>query len=54
MKSSWRSLDGGSLVLPKTKIVSSEAVLCAWWDTASTPIRGFHTVSPRTRVNKQE
>src|SRR5215218_4471329 len=45
MKSSWRSPDGGSSVAPNTKIEPSEAVLCAWWSTASTPIRSFHTVS---------
>src|SRR5215213_4772747 len=47
MKSSWRSPDGGSSVTPNTKIEPSEAVFCAWWSTASTPIRSFHTVSPR-------
>ena len=31
MKSSWRSLDGGSSVAPNTKIESSVAVFCAWW-----------------------
>src|SRR5829696_7645926 len=46
MKSSWRSPDGGSSVTPNTKIEPSEAVFCAWWSTASTPIRSFHTVSP--------
>jgi hypothetical protein len=45
MKSSRRSPDGGSSVAPNTKIEPSEAVLCAWWGTASTPIRSFHTVS---------
>src|SRR5215208_4583865 len=45
MKSSWRSPDGGSSVTPNTKIEPSEAVFCAWWSTASTPIRSFHTVS---------
>src|SRR5215208_58027 len=52
MKSSWRSPDGGSSVAPNTKIEPSEAVFRAWWSTASTPIRSFHTVSPRTRANK--
>src|SRR5215208_3228935 len=51
MKSSWRSPDGGSSVAPNTKIEPSEAVFRAWWSTASTPIRSFHTVSPRTSVN---
>src|SRR5215208_1010364 len=45
MKSSWRSPDGGSSVAPNTKIEPSEAVFRAWWSTASTPIRSFHTVS---------
>src|SRR5215217_3635467 len=45
MKSSWRSPDGGSSVAPNTKIEPSEAVLCAWWGTRSTPFRSFHTVS---------
>src|SRR5215218_3533770 len=45
MKSSWRSPDGGSSVARNTKIEPSEAVFCAWWGTASTPIRTFHTVS---------
>src|SRR5215208_6783492 len=45
MKSSWRSPDGGSSVTPNTKIEPSEAAFCAWWSTASTPIRSFHTVS---------
>src|SRR5215208_4951115 len=52
MKSSWRSPDGGSSVAPNTKIEPSEAVFRAWWSTASTPIRSFHTVSLRTWVNK--
>src|SRR5215203_7379023 len=54
MKSSWRSPDGGSSVAPNTKIEPSEAVFRAWWSTASTPIRSFHTVSLRTRVNRLE
>src|SRR5215213_4316601 len=52
MKSSWRSPDGGSSVTPNTKIEPSEAVFCAWWSTASTPIRSFHTVSTGSSVNK--
>src|SRR5215212_7213528 len=53
MKSSWRrSPDGGSSVARNTKIEPCGAVFCAWWGTGSTPIRSFHTVSPRTPVNK--
>src|SRR5215207_2359288 len=52
MKSRWRSPDGGSYVARNTKIESCGAVLCAWWGTGSTPMRSFHTVSPRTPVNR--
>src|SRR5829696_1403432 len=52
MKSSWRSPDGGSSVARNTEIKPCGAVFCAWWATDSTPIRSFHTVSPRTSVNK--
>lgn len=45
MKSIRRSPDGGSSVAPNTKIEPCEAVFCAWWATASTPIQSFHTVS---------
>ena len=26
--------------------------MCVWWGTGPTPIRSFHTVSPRTPLNK--
>src|SRR5215217_5855097 len=52
MKSSWRSPDGGSSVTQNPKIEPCEAVFSARWGIGSRPIRSFHTVSPRTRVNK--